>query len=542
MRTSLHACVVGAGLSGLVAIKELLDEGHRVTCLERESQIGGNFHHPVGAAYDSMRLTVSQHFMAFSSFPAPHEEERRYWTRQEYADYLRAFSSRFGLAAHIRFGVEVLRVRRGEEGGFLVEHRLQGGAPASTAFDAVAICSGAHSPRARRMPQLEGAETFRGTIEHAATYRSADRYRGKRVVCLGIGETAPDVAAQIAEVATSCWISFRRYPALVPRYLGSADRPYTNDAVSSRLQHAFPRSLLNRIMLRRSRRTLADPAATPHERLVAAWRVACGSPAHQPFQKNDDFVASVLAGRLQVKPCGVERLDGDRVVFTDGSSTEADVVVCCTGFVESSPPDLVEGVEVGDVRQLYKHVFHPDLGARLAFIGWARPAQGGVPACSEMQSRLFALLCSGARTLPDAATLRRLAAGDREAERRAFFARPELSTLCSYTPYMESLAELVGCRPRLRSLLLDPPLAYRVLCGSNVAACYRLRGPHADPQTARRTLLALPVVYTPGELASYGVLYLLSRLGVLRERRRALSSRPPPAAPPPRSAAVCRPR
>ncbi len=39
----LRVCVVGAGVSGLTALKELLEEGHSAVCLERENVPGGVF-------------------------------------------------------------------------------------------------------------------------------------------------------------------------------------------------------------------------------------------------------------------------------------------------------------------------------------------------------------------------------------------------------------------------------------------------------------------------------------------------------------------
>jgi dimethylaniline monooxygenase (N-oxide forming) len=256
---------------------------------------------------------------------------------------------------------------------------------------------------------------------------------------------------------------------------------------------------------------------SPRDRLIAEWRIKGGTPAHQPFQKNDEFIDRILAGTLQVKPFGIERLEADAVVFRDGSRVKADVVMCCTGFHENNPPTVIEGTKPLVVRELYKHAFHPDFGGRVVYIGWARPVQGGVPACSELQARYFALLCSGTRALPEPAALRRLIEKDRASEERSFYARKSLGTVCSYTPYMESLAELIGCRPRIRDHVFEPRIAYRLLCGSNIASTYRLCGPHAQPELAKRVMLHLPVAHSPKELAALGALYVLSRIGLLRE-------------------------
>jgi len=523
---SLDVCVIGAGLAGLVTIKELLDEGHRVTCFERETREGGNFNYPAGSAYETMYLTTSQYFTAFSSFPPPLDQKPRHWSRQEYAEYLHNFSLEFQLLSHVHFGTEVVTVRHVQDGTsdrFQVEHRdWKTGMSTVSAFDSIAICTGPHAVKTPRTPSFPGAATFRGKIEHATSYKSPEPYRGKHVVCVGLGETAADVTGQIADVAASCWVSFRRYPMIVKRYIERGTRRFPNDALLSRLVHALPRAVLNRMQLRRARRVLDAPSemTSPRDRLIAEWRIKGGTPAHQPFQKNDEFIDRIIAGTLQVKPFGIERLEEDAVVFSDGSRLKADVVMCCTGFHENNLPTVIEGANPLVVRELYKHAFHPDFGGRVVYIGWARPVQGGVPACSELQARYFALLCSGTRTLPEPAALRCLIEKDRESEERSFYARKSLGTICSYTPYMESVAELIGCRPRIRDHIFEPKIAYRLLCGSNIAATYRLRGPHAQLELAKRMMLHLPVAHSLKEVAGLGVLYVLSRIGLLKEPER----------------------
>jgi dimethylaniline monooxygenase (N-oxide forming) len=138
-----------------------------------------------------------------------------------------------------------------------------------------------------------------------------------------------------------------------------------------------------------------------------------------------------------------------------------------------------------------------------------------------MQSRYFALLCSGKRTLPEKNELRRLIAQDREAEEQAFYARRSQGTLCSYTPYMDALAELVGCRPRVRDFLFNPRMAYHLLCGANIPTAYRLRGPHAAPEMAQRVMLRLPIAYSSRELVTLSYLHILNRLGMLAEPEEA---------------------
>lgn len=491
----LRVCVVGAGVSGLTALKEVLEEGHSAVCFERESEPGGVF--TTGVAYDPMQLTVSQHYMAYSAFPPPLlEEERRHWFRQEYVAYLGRFRERFGLDSHIRLGCTVEAVSREADGSFTVESTQEGKAVRDH-FDAVAICRGAFRAEAPRMPNFPGADTFQGEITHTAKYKGAEAFRGKRVVCVGMGETSADVTTQVSEVASACYLSLRNYPLLISRH------PYggrtTSDGYTNRLLGWAPRQNMQQYYGQRVHADLVS--GDPQRQLISDWFIKGGFTG-KSLQKNDDFVANLLNGKIRHIPSGVARLEGNTVHFTDGESVEADVVLCCTGYEESSiPAEWLGGIEIKDVRRLFKHAFHPEIGSRLALIGWTRPFNGGVPACSEIVSRYFALLCSGKRELPARPDLEKRIEEDLAQEEAGFSQVKHVRTLVDFTSFLDNVAELVGCVPNLADYLDDPPLLYKLICGTSLATSYRLQGPGADPEMAREVIVRLPVVRDAVDLA-----------------------------------------
>ena len=63
-------------------------------------------------------------------------------------------------------------------------------------FDAVAVCSGTH--QTPRIPHVRGAERFMGDVRHSSTYQNAKPFNGKRVLCVGIGESSADITHEIA--------------------------------------------------------------------------------------------------------------------------------------------------------------------------------------------------------------------------------------------------------------------------------------------------------------------------------------------------------
>jgi hypothetical protein len=51
------------------------------------------------------------------------------------------------------------------------------------------------------VPEIEGVETFKGSVQHSKAYRSAEAYRNLRVVVLGAASSGMDIGMEIATVA-----------------------------------------------------------------------------------------------------------------------------------------------------------------------------------------------------------------------------------------------------------------------------------------------------------------------------------------------------
>ena len=112
--------IIGAGCSGLAAIKSCLDEGLEPVCLESSSDIGGLWNYKdndvTGNAgiYRSLVINTSKEMMMFSDFPPP-ESFPPFLTHEKVLEYFRLYADHFGLLRYIRFGAEVIRVSRAED-------------------------------------------------------------------------------------------------------------------------------------------------------------------------------------------------------------------------------------------------------------------------------------------------------------------------------------------------------------------------------------------------------------------------------------------
>lgn len=64
-------CVIGAGVSGLVAAKTFLEEGFDVTVLEKKSGLGGVWEK--SSSYPEVKTQGSRHTYCFSDYPMPED-------------------------------------------------------------------------------------------------------------------------------------------------------------------------------------------------------------------------------------------------------------------------------------------------------------------------------------------------------------------------------------------------------------------------------------------------------------------------------------
>lgn len=185
---------------------------------------------------------------------------------------------------------------------------------------------------------------------------------------------------------------------------------------------------------------------------------------------------------------GIQRIEGKRVYFADGKEGEYDIILLCTGF-KMDFAALGKDLAVNDnnVRNLYKHCFHPDHGGRLAFMGFVRPDTGGIPIVAEMQARYFALLCSNKHRLPTDLRTRI----QKEKEDRIVARSPRHPETIPARPlFIDAMAKEIGCLMPLSHLLLHPRLLVRHWFYPYNQACYRLVGPHATPDAAAKEMLA----------------------------------------------------
>ncbi|GAB4446425.1 MAG: ArsO family NAD(P)H-dependent flavin-containing monooxygenase [Chloroflexi bacterium OHK40] len=187
MEQSVDTLVIGAGQAGLATGYHLQRAAVPFVILEAREAPGGSWPH----YYESLRLFSPARFSSLPGMPFPGDPER-YPTRDEVVAYLRAYAAHFQLP--VVTGAWVSAVAR--QGELFLVHTADG--RSFQARTLIAATGAFHRPFT---PNLPGQEQFRGQLLHSSAYRAPTPFAGQRVVVVGGGNSAVQIAAELATVA-----------------------------------------------------------------------------------------------------------------------------------------------------------------------------------------------------------------------------------------------------------------------------------------------------------------------------------------------------
>ncbi|KAF8020011.1 hypothetical protein BT93_G0642 [Corymbia citriodora subsp. variegata] len=260
----VKVAVIGAGMAGLVAARELRREGHRAVVFKRADDVGGTWLYDPrvesdllgldpgrdvvhASMYWSLRVNLARQLMGYSDYPFLKKgcgDSRDFPGHEEVLWFLRGFAEDFGLVELIRFGHEVVRVERAVEGGrdqWAVEWRRRGGEEAAAGvdvFEAVVVCNGKYTQP--KIAEFPGRSTWQGEQLHSHNYRVPKLYKNKIACAKENGKLVfQDESSMYADVIIHCTGYRYHYPFLKMEGLVCVD----NNRVGPLYEHVFPPSL-----------------------------------------------------------------------------------------------------------------------------------------------------------------------------------------------------------------------------------------------------------------------------------------------------------
>lgn len=285
--TDTQVVIIGGGQSGLAAAHALRSRHIDAIVLEAGPRTSGSW----PRYYDSLTLFTPARYSALPGRRLPGDPDR-FPTRDEMSDYLARYGA--SLDVDVRVDHPVTGVFR-ETGRFRVE--IADREPTRAAI-VIAATGGFGNPHRPALPDLD---RYTGTVIHSAQYRSPDAFAGQRVVVVGGGNSAVQIAMELAEVGKTSVASRSPLRVVPHRVLGRSIHSW---ATASRL--------------------LAAPIAG----FVA-------DPPTIPVLDTGGYRAALAAGTPDERRV-FTAIDGTAVTWPDGPSEHVDAIILATGF----RPDL----------------------------------------------------------------------------------------------------------------------------------------------------------------------------------------------------------
>ena len=202
------------------------------------------------------------------------------------------------------------------------------------------VANGHHWDARWPEPPFPGQEEFAGEQMHVHDYKTPDVLEGKRVLVLGIGNSACDIAVEASRCAARTLLAMRRGAWMLPKYLKGKPTDELGNALTSRLPLPVIRFLYRRSLKLATGDPMDYGLPEPDHKLAEA---------HPTI--SSDLLPRIGHGDIAVKPNIEEFAGGSTIRFVDGSEEELDLVIYCTGYKISFPfldEDLIAGARQRD--------------------------------------------------------------------------------------------------------------------------------------------------------------------------------------------------
>ena len=436
-----QVCIIGAGSSGITVAQVLTARGVAFDCFEAGSGIGGNWRYgndnEMSSAYESLHINTSRQMMEYAAYPMP-ESLPDYPDHRQIAQYFDDYVDHFGLRDTITFRTEVTKVAPVGDGYDVTIRPRDGGEPETRHYREVVVANGHHWDPRWPEPSFTGSESFPGEQVHAHYYCTSEPLIGKRVLVLGIGNSACDIAVESSRVAESTDLAMRRGAHILPKYMFGIPTDRLTDSPLVKAPLKVQQTVMAGL-LRLSLGKVTDYGLPEPDHAVL----------HAHPTVSQDLLNRLGHGDITVRP-NIDRFEGSKVFFTDGTSGEYDVVVYCTGYKVTFPflGDEVVHAEDNHV-DLYRRVVHPDHPG-LYFVGLIQPL-GAIMPLAEAQAEWIGDLVTGVGTLPSVRQMRAQIASYDEALRKRFVASKRHTMEVDFHAYRSELArERKDARKRTR--------------------------------------------------------------------------------------------
>jgi indole-3-pyruvate monooxygenase len=283
-----------------------------------------------------------------------------YPSRAQVIDYLTAYAAHFRLAPLL--GVKVTRIEPDADSGGWRVTTDHGDMKATR----VVLATGLNAVPVQ--PRWPGIDDYAGELLHSSAYVNGTRWRGRRVLVVGAGNSGAEIALDLAEHGAHADLCVRGALHVTRRDTLGLPTPVPTILLTKlplAVADAIARTTLRLTVGDLSRWGISTPDYGPIRGIVERGRIPLIDVG---------TLARIKRGEIVVRK-GIERFRKDGVAFVDGERVAYDAVVLATGYRPGLEQLLDEADELIDE---HGRVRNDGIAPRpgLYLIGYATPPTG----------------------------------------------------------------------------------------------------------------------------------------------------------------------
>lgn len=335
--TDTNTIIIGAGPAGLAMAACLAKKGVDYILLEKTNEVAPAWK----SHYDRLHLHTAKEYSALPYYPFP-KLFARYPARQQVVRYLEDYAQHFNIEPKFNHTVtQITTTQLGKQRAWQVtaqinpnhdtqvfntagqEPQVEGGETKTYTAKNLVIATGYN--RVPQMPTWEGLEDFTGTVIHSHDYKNGQPFKGKKVLVVGFGNSGAEISLDLWEHGANPIQSVRSAVNVLPReVLGQPTL-----AMGIWQQH-LPPKMIDAINTAASKMLMGDLSQYGLKQLDKGPMQTLKEKAQVPML-DVGTIDLIKRGEIIVYP-GIEKFEGNEVVFSDGRREKIDALVLATGY------------------------------------------------------------------------------------------------------------------------------------------------------------------------------------------------------------------
>ncbi|AKG23808.1 flavin-containing monooxygenase [Calothrix sp. 336/3] len=390
MKPIKKVCVIGAGVSGLVAAKTFLEEDYDVTIFEKQNDLGGVWEK--SKRYLGLGLQSTKDTYAFSDYPMP-ESYPEWPSGEQVKNYLQSYAQYFGILERIQFNSQVIKLEKinHTSSGWVVRtlcldieigQRIEN----NYFFDLVLVCNGTFN--IPNKPLISGANEFinsGGKILHSTEVNEISLLTNKQVVIVGLGRSATDIANLAANVAKKCTLVFRNPSWKIPKFFfgfinfkyillarwSETFIPYHSLQGIEKILHTYGKYIVS-LFWQALQQSLCIQFGLYNSNLLPDKSLQTSFNCNANLA-SEGFYKNVNSSKITTYKSTITKLSPNTIELNDGKIISADTLIFATGFCQniSFLEDYYRTLIVDNNGNfnLYRNLIHPDI-PDIGFVGY----------------------------------------------------------------------------------------------------------------------------------------------------------------------------